>query len=271
MRRPDRVTRSPLVRAIAEPVEAVDGALNRAATGVAGRVLPFYRRWPYGGRLGFFTADMRGAYSPEDLFFYNRIPKAANSTVMATLADASSFRQRLARDRAKSRFLRPSRLGAREVERLDAEAFRFVFVRDPYARALSAFADKVLRKRQQARPFYAWLGRTDGPAPEFVEFLRFLEDGGAMSDPHWAPQTDLLLMPFGDFHFVGRVERLGLDLATVVARLFGPEASVKPRRAGPRTNSSDRIGEVYGPEAIGIVNRVFAADFEMFGYPKRPA
>ena len=140
-------------------------------------------------------------------------------------------------------------MSSADVARLDAEAFRFTFVRDPYGRALSAFADKVVRKRKQARPFYRWLGRVEAPA--FIDFLRFLEDGGGLSDAHWAPQADLMLLPVTEFHFVGRLERLEADLSSVVERVFAPGAPLQMRRAGPRTDSHRSLAGAYTPEAIG--------------------
>jgi hypothetical protein len=271
LRRPDRVTRAPLVKAVARPVEAADRALNRSARRLAALALPFYRRYPYAGPLGLFTVDMRGAYSPEDGFFFNRVPKAANSTVMATLAAYSEYRKPLARRRTKSRFLRPAWMRAAEVAALGTGAvFRFAFVRDPYGRVLSAFADKVLRKRRQARRFYDWLGGVPAAAPDFLDFLRYLEAGGATHDAHWAPQTDLMLLPLGEFDFIGRLESLERDLGHVVERVFATGAPLRMTRSGPRTDSGARLGELWTPEARAIVGRVYAADFAAFGYPLRP-
>ncbi len=267
MRRPDRVTRSPLARAVLGPLGAIDRELNRRARDLAALALPFYRAFPYAGPLGLFTVDLRGAYSPADGFFFNRIPKAANSTVMATLGAYSEFHKPLSRNRKKSRFLRPSRMSAGQVAGL-AEAFRFTFVRDPYGRALSAFADKVVRKRKQARPFYDWLGRVGADPPAFIDFLRFLDDGGALSDAHWAPQADLLLLPVERFDFVGKLETIDRDLGFVVERLFAPGAPMAMRRSGPRTDSHKTLAGAYDAEGRAIVNRVYAADFELFGYPK---
>lgn len=268
MRRPDRVSQKPALRVLSRAIGGVDRFLNAQATGWAARVLPFYRRYPYVGPMGLFSVDPRGAYSPQDGFFFNRIPKAANSTIMATLAAYSGYRKLGGRSRSKSRFLRPARMSTAQVAALD-QTFRFTFVRDPYGRALSAFEDKVVRKRKQARPFYDWLGRIEEPA--FIDFLRFLEDGGAHSDPHWAPQADLMLLPVAAFDFIGRLETLEADLGHVVDRLFAPDAPLEMRRAGPRTDSAKRLTGAYTPEGLAIVNRVYAADFELFGYAMRAA
>jgi hypothetical protein len=269
VRRPDRVSRSALSRAVQGPIAAVDRTLNRSARGLAPQVLPFYRRHPCEGPLGLFTVDLRGAFSPEDGFFFNRIPKAANSTVMATLAACSDYRRSFARDRKKSRFLRPSRMSTADVARLGDGTLRFTFVRAPYGRALSAFADKVLRRRRQARPFYDWLGRVGPEPPAFIDFLRFLDDGGAHGDAHWAPQADLMLLPVGGFDLVGKLETLDRDLGAVTERLFGTDAPLRIRRAGPRTDSRRNLADAYDAEGLAIVNRVYAADFALFGYPTR--
>lgn len=256
---------------IARAAGALDDALDRKAARLAPFVLPFYRRYPYRGPLGLFKVDPRGAYSPVDGFFYNRIPKAANSTVLATIMARSTYRRAFSDGHAKRRLLRPSRLLPRDVARFDTDVFKLTFVRDPYARVLSAFADKILRRRQQSRGFYAWRGGDDGSAPAFMEFLRYLEDGGLLVDPHWTPQVHLMLLPLAAFDFIGRVERLEADLGQVMARVF-PDAPPAPaNRAGPRTDSSRRLAEAYTPEALALVARLYAEDFAALGYPVAPA
>lgn len=225
---------------------------------------PFYRRYPCESPVSIFHLDMRGAYSPQEPVFYNRIPKAANSTVMTVLAQHSTF-SRAGATRAKSRMLRPSRMTAAQVAGLAAgEAFRFTFVRDPYARVLSAYRDKILgAKRQLDRHFRVAPG---GSVPTFTEFCRFLADRGLWLDAHWAPQADLLLLPPDDFDLIGRVETLDRDLTTVVARVFGATHD-QGRRAGPVTDATDRVASDYTDEARAIVARLYRRDFDIFGYP----
>ncbi len=253
--------------AVATYLHAADRVLNRRAKAVADMALPFYRHFPCGaGPVGFFTLDLRGACSPGDGFFYNRIPKAANSTVMATLAAYSPHRRTFER-KPKRAFPRPSRLSGREAAAIAERAYKFTFVRDPYARTLSAYLDKIARGKAQSRHFHRWRGATAEPA--FIDFLRFLDDGGLHRDPHWAPQSDLLLLPAERFDFIGKVERLGEDLAQVVARVFDPATEPVLLRAGPRTDTRALMADFYTPEAIRTVNRLFARDFEAFGYERR--
>lgn len=243
--------------------------LDRAANGAAAQLLPFYRHFPYDGPLGLVMIDRRGACSPAENFLYSRVPKAANSTVIAALADRSAYGR--PGGRAKSRFLRPSRLGPRRARRLAREGFVFTFVRDPYARCLSAYRDKVLGEKVQAAKVRRGLGRVGGPPPGFLDFLDYLEAGGLFEDVHWAPQTDLFVVPFDRFDFVGRVERLEADLDALLGHLFGASGAAPPGRAGPRTDADGALPAILTPEAAARIERLYAADFALLGYPRLAA
>ena len=250
--------------------QTIKSRANALAGRLAGRLCPFYRRFPYAGPMPFFKVDPRGAYSPAEPFFYNRVPKAANSTITHTLRRHSTYRRPFAKDDdPKDHFLRPSYLNARDVDRLVGEAFKFTVVRDPYARTLSAFQDKILGHRPQERAFRAWFG-SDAP-PEFSDFCRYLDDGNLHVDMHWAPQADFLLLPLEMFDFVGRVETLEADLAHVITQLYGADAARGMVQAGKTTGAGDKVASAYGPAEFEIVTRLFARDFETLGYPTRDA
>ena len=51
------------------------------------------------------------------------------------------------------------------------------------------------------------------------------------ADAHWAPQSDMLLLPIGGFDFVGRLETLEPDLGFVIERIFAPGGALEVRRA----------------------------------------
>jgi hypothetical protein len=232
-------------------------------------IVPFYRRYPYMGRMDLFKLDPRGCYSPAEPFFYSRIPKAANTTIVAALASHSAFRPRYRRRQdPKYTFLRPLFLSGREVRRLEREAFVFTVVRNPFSRVLSAYLDKVGRQRHQGRRFLAWAERHGQPG-DFLGFCRFLEAGGLDLDMHWAPQADILCLPLSRFDFIGRVESLERDLSEVLGRLFGLRAVAASQRRGTTTNATDRLAEAYGPEQRQIIARLYRRDFELFGYDPR--
>jgi len=229
---------------------------------------PFYRRFPYRGDMDLFKLDPRGAYSPLEPFFYSRVPKAANTSITQTLFEHTAFRRESTRrEHPKYQFLRPLFLSRQEVDRLEHEAFKFTFVRDPYSRALSAYLDKVGRQRHQGRRFLLWAQRHNQPET-FLGFCRYLEAGGLFLDMHWAPQVAILCLPLERFDFIGRVEHLNRDLAVVLERLFHVQAAGPAPHAGTHTRASEQVDDAYGLEERAIVNRLYTSDFERLGYDR---
>ncbi|SFQ99823.1 Sulfotransferase family protein [Poseidonocella sedimentorum] len=241
----------------------MDRVLKRAAP----HLCPYYRRWPYTGEIWLTEVDLRGAWSRELNFFYARLPKVANSTILGSLVDGARARG-IGKDlKPKQFFARPSAARAADVERIAKEAFKFAFVRDPFARTLSAYLDKVVKTRAAARRARRWFARNGIAAPDFAAFCRYLDDGGLHDDPHWAPQTQVLPMPLDALDFLGRMERLDEDIAVVHNRIFGESPASLQRRGPKPTGSSNRLAEHYTEDALAIVRRLYAADFEKLGYP----
>lgn len=239
---------------------------RRLCHSAARMLTPFYRRYPYTGRMDLFKLDPRGCYSAVDSFFYNRIPKAANTTIVEALATHSLLKPKHRR-RAdpKYQFQRPLFLSSLEVRQLDKKAYVFTFVRNPFSRVLSAYLDKVGRRRHQGRRFLDWALRHGQPG-DFLGFCRFLDAGALDLDMHWAPQADILFFPLDRFDFIGRVESLDHDLPYVLRELFGSDTIVPTSRRGTTTNANLRLQEVYGPEEQQIIARLYRRDFEIFGY-----
>ena len=70
-------------------------------------VRPFYRKYHYNGGLSLYDADRRGLVDVEGHVFFNRIPKAANSTVAVKLGarviNVSPTTTNLEKDRRRCR------------------------------------------------------------------------------------------------------------------------------------------------------------------------
>ena len=229
----------------------------------ANRVLPFYRRHPYTGRLWWSEVDLRGAVSLEGRFFYNRLPKNANSSVTAALAGALGLS-----GTAKHAFRRPSRLTARQVEALDRDFMTFVVVRDPYDRTLSAFLEKVVPGKRQARRPMRWFRERGIAAPSFEDFCDYLAQGGLYDDNHWAPQTHGLLLPFAAFHKVVRMERLAAEFADLSRHLFGREVAL-PRRGPTTPEARETRARHLTPKSLAVLTDLYAEDLRVLGYPAR--
>ena len=238
--------------------------VNRALIGAANGLSPFYKAHPYRGGLWLSEVDMRVAISHEHRFLYNRLPKNANSTVTALLHAGIGGSGTV--DASKHGFARPWKLSSTEVAALEGY-YTFCIVRDPYARTLSAYLDKIVRKRRQAKRPQRWLkARFGTDVPSFEQFCIYLDAVGLMDDNHWAPQLDGLVLRPEEFDHIGRFERLGDEIATITTRIFGAPVTAVKRRGPPSTGAAEAREAHYTETATGIVKRLYAKDFEAFGY-----
>lgn len=234
---------------------------------------PLLRPVPGPLRLGVAS---RVAVSREHRFIYFRVPKAANSTVARTLA-AHAFPERrevLLADPtgrgAKQAFDGLPRAGALTVGGLKKRYVLLSFFRDPYARVLSAYLDKL---RSGNRGRFGWVAQRAGVGSvselTFGDFVDFLEGGGLVANAHWAPQTVLCPVPVVELDFRGRVEHLETDLQAVVERIFGVGAwRGTDERLHNRQYAGARLAEYYTPELAARVYELYRGDFVELGYSR---
>jgi len=223
---------------------------------------PFYLRHPYCGPVSLESVDSRVAIDFDLRFLYNRVLKAANTTIIATLA---SWKGETDAD-PKALFRRPSELDPHDVQKISS-LFKFTFVRNPYTRTLSAYLDKIARGKR--RPIE--LVKQSGRAPSFEDFCIFLEQGGLYKNPHWAPQSSVLILPLDGFDFIGHIESLGSGLDNVRKRIRlnnGADGIVDRRLHS--TSAKALIGEHYTSRCQRIVSSLYCEDFKQFGYSFSP-
>jgi hypothetical protein len=94
-----------------------------------------------------------------------------------------------------------------------------------------------------------------------------LDAGKLHSNAHWAPQSDLFLIPAEQFDFIGRVETLQTDLSKVKNRLLNTHG-VEPVKSflGNATNATRKLALYYDDETIQLVRKLYWQDFELFDY-----
>jgi len=221
---------------------------------------PFYQTYPYHGQCDIVSADKRGAIDFGLAVFYNRIPKAGNTTVIMNLERIRKGANTSSRQ-VKKTFTRPSELSVREVVHFD-RLFKFTIVRNPYTRVLSAYLDKVASGRKVIEP------ARRSPPPSFREFCSFLEQGGWPENAHWAPQTDLLLLPPEAFDFIGKLETLEESLAEAFRRA-GLSDRLPSRLAcfvNHGTDANSKLAVHYDDYCRSVIRRIYASDFAAFGY-----
>ncbi|MHC4950843.1 MAG: sulfotransferase family protein, partial [Planctomycetota bacterium] len=108
----------------------------------------------------------------------------------------------------------------------DPTYFKFTFVRNPYERILSAWKNKIdnPEKYPDGREGDRQRSKINkkGERVSFEEFVNLLyeqRDRACSFDKHWAPQHYLLLLPFIEYDFIGRIETFSRDFENVLRKI----------------------------------------------------
>ncbi|MBK1733895.1 hypothetical protein CKO15_01085 [Halorhodospira abdelmalekii] len=238
---------------------------------------PYYRSRPETWRRQLGSIDARIAVSLHYKYTYIRIPKAANSTVAATLdhhfpAPPIPRISGKERGRGKRSYDRLSSLSRAEAEQVLAEHFTFTVVRNPYHRVLSAFLQKFIaegssRERWLNR-FAAEIRTYGGGELTFPAFCRWLDRVGLRQNIHWLPQTAILSVTgLERLDDMGHVETLEEDLRRIVERIGATPEGLEVQRSGPAaTRAGQKAQQYYTDECMAIVRRLYADDFRHLGY-----
>lgn len=234
---------------------------------------PFYLcapgRWSF--RLRYL--DSRVAVSREHRFIYVRIPKAANTTVVFTLYWMIHGQLPTSGGQAKESFLSPRELSFAQARTASTDYFKFMVVRNPFGRVLSAYLDKIVFDGKPRPPEFKGLvrdclGLRDGAEIDFETFCRYLKNGGLHDDPHWIPQERYArLVGFDKLDFVGKTENLEADLAQVSAAVFpGQKYEFQQEARQHKSNAQKNLLNYYTDECEDIVRNLYHQDFSLFGY-----
>jgi len=205
-------------------------------------------------------------------YCYFRTPKCATSTVIKTLAhhdhSVAVAPEEVTLDRLKHEAGSLFRSHAWSPRSLARRYFCFTVVRNPHARLLSAYLDKIAAADAGHYEYVArFADRADVTAVTFEDFVGFLERGGLFSNAHWAPQCALLPVAVPALSFVARVENLEADLGELMQRIGIGDDYVGTRvRHDRRRQSDNHLSEYYTPNLADRVARLYQEDFTGFGY-----
>lgn len=268
-----RLQRYLLSRAASRVINWRDHWLDPAAA-------TFYRAMSVGG----FDPDAQIDVLPQHRLIYVCVPKSASTTIKSALSALERGTPACADMLHKRRYsgLRsPSHVGLSAFHRLanSALSLRFSFVRNPYARLVSAWADKYQGKSivagdsfiDQYRAYRAAIG---GAMPdgrnETLSFTQFVEFAIATADrrvdAHWHLQDDLLDMPGIKLDLIGKVENFPGDFNRVLDHA-GASKQIRQVIDAHLNTSQHRPWQDYYTDALAArVHRAYERDFDRFGY-----
>ncbi|KAG8449659.1 hypothetical protein GDO86_016339 [Hymenochirus boettgeri] len=159
--------------------------------------------------------------------------------------------------------------------------FKFLFVRDPMERLLSAYRNKFGEVREYQRRYGLEIvrryrgreaRRSNGDDVTFTEFLRYLldEEAEKMND-HWMPVYHLCQPCALNYDFIGSYERLREDANHVLHTVNAPPTVRFPeRQAWYRPVTKETLEYFLCNTPRGLIRDLlpkYIMDYTLFGYP----
>jgi Sulfotransferase family len=273
----------PVTRFYRPYLSATEEALRRLTVGLSHpQAYAFYARLVAKG----YEPNRHIDVLPDHRLIYVCVPKCASSRIKMTLSaligrsPQSAFE---ANRRQISGLKGPKHVGLSTFWRVavDPRTLRFSFVRNPYDRIVSCWADKFRDKplvagQPSIDPYLAWRQHHDLSLPagagrtlSFAEFVTFATaTADRRVDAHWQLQADLLDMPGITLDFVGKTESFEQDFRRVLDHV-SPDEVIRRQAALPLNVSAHRSWpDYYTPDLAARVYRAYERDFDLLAYPR---
>lgn len=233
--------------------------------------------------MGWRSINLHTHISLVHRYVYVEVPKAGCGTMKATLGGLEAARnnpgmvqrfQEAPHNRlAATPFVRPFQLPEALLEEVLAspDYTRFTVVREPAARALSGFLEKVGQGLKQSEPIVEALREQTGRdiAPADVTLAQFLDVIGALpsrrQDPHWRRQADHIGLGIVHYDAIVHLEDLDTswDLIADLTRTPDLRGEFFCRNS---TGAGARMADYYTPELLAQVATIYARDYADLGY-----
>lgn len=144
----------------------------------------------------------------------------------------------------------------------------FTLVRNPFARILSAYLDKICRPNHIREQFLDSLGLARDSDISFEQFLDLIDPATQMLDEHWQPQVENVLWgaaPISRVFYLESFAESNEDLRRMLG--LRTEFIVRQEHA---TGASSKLAEHLTPRAVDRIRSIYAGDFDAFGYSTDP-
>ncbi|XP_046341319.2 carbohydrate sulfotransferase 14-like [Haliotis rufescens] len=175
-----------------------------------------------------------------------------------------------------------SDLQPEDIDTVMKTYYKFVFVREPFERLISAYRDKLSvaasggifsafgrRIVRKYRKIAHDQGREKDPHPSFFEFLQYIVETKAEDlNEHWHLQEDLCQVCHIKYDLIGKYEEL--ETATkIILEHIGAPSDVHLQASYPHEKSSSLLRHHYQdipPSFLEGVWRKYYPDLQLFNY-----
>jgi len=235
--------------------------------------------------LGWRSINLHTHISLVNRYVYVEVPKAGCGTMKATLGGLEAARlspgavervQERPHDRSlMTPFVKPFQLTADQLEdALTSRKFnRFSVVREPAARLLSGYLEKVRQGLKQSEPIVEAVRDRTGHdiAAQDVTLEQFIDVVSAMpsrkQDPHWRRQADHIGLGIVEYDAVIHLEELD-DSWDRIGELTGTPDLAGEFYCRNSTGARDKVSAEYTPELLAKVAESYSRDYAELGYPR---
>jgi Sulfotransferase family len=223
---------------------------------------------------------------PRYRLIYLFVPKAASTRIRRTLATIDGHHMRSLKPNRRAKFrgpYNPRNMTMSSFFRLatSPDTLRFSFVRNPYGRAVSCWADKF-----QGQPLVPGHKSVDiylehrtkiaadlpAGANQTLSFPQFVAYAAATAerhdDPHIQTQDGILTVPGIKLDFIGKVEAFEQDFARILDHLGASNGFRREALVPVNASRHHHWSTYYTPELADQVYRAYERDFDRFGYPR---
>ncbi|KAJ7385576.1 Carbohydrate (chondroitin 4) sulfotransferase 13 [Desmophyllum pertusum] len=219
------------------------------------------------------AADVHAlAVDDKQKFIYCVIPKVSTSTWKKVLARPRGITPLIKRWDMWRHF---SNYTEEERSQRLQNYFKFVFVREPLQRLLSAYKDKFIRHAEYSKDIRKVIVQALRPqefeprGENFVSFSEFIQyfSENVTRDKHWGQYEQLCHPCAINYDFIGHLETLEEDAALMLKM-----AGIDNRATFPpihNVTGSSEVLEYYSqvpPQYITRLGELYRTDFDMFGY-----
>jgi len=217
-------------------------------------------------------------------FVYVRVPKVANSSIKFSIYDneriegSSEIKQRIIHDIHYGPIIRPAMLGFdSEIlnEALFGDTFfRFTFVRNPYAKALSNFLDRYQSENSSVRKIvnrFAFRHNiSESPKSDlsFSQFLQAIEKipPGKM-EIHISQQSTQLMLGLVEYNAICAFENITNEWNIIGSKLWEKFIPDFENKSPSQTDAGQKLVKYFAEDDIERVNKIYESDFLALGYP----